>query len=190
MGIFSKLFGKKDNKQRNVNKRPIDSKMKFEQIMKDKNISFFEAVWEYFLSIDTLKRFKDKYLSQLDLDCFEDELEGLTDDQVKQVKNALNEKVKEIKTIKYDDVFETVFKEEVKQEIEMSNEYASKYESPNKELDGFVLGGMVPDEYLEHLFNSCNGALFFFRPSITWNNDHPIINLDIDDGEIDWQPFG
>ena len=32
--------------------------------------------------------------------------------------------------------------------------------------------------------------LFFFEPSITWENNKPLIKLDIDSGEIDWQPFG
>lgn len=165
-------------------KEDLESKKKFEKIMKEKNISFFDAVWEYFKKVGAVKKFKEEYISGLSIDSIDECLENLTDKQVQLVKVELDKKIEEIKTDKYDKIFENTFKEEVKQEIEMSNEYAGY-----GELNGFVLGGMTPDVYLTELFDSSGGALFFYDASITWKGNKPLIKLDIDEGGIDWQPF-
>jgi len=188
MGFFSNLFSKKEKSKeakKSIHENALESKEKFEGEMNAKNISFFEAVWNYFLKIGALNKFKEEYISQLDLHILDDNLKELSNAQIELVKSAFKNKLGEIKTNKYDNIFEKVFKEEVRQNIEMS----AKYET-NPELKGFVLGGMTPDGFLEHLLNSSDGALFFFEPSITWENNKPLIKLDIDSGLIDWQPFG
>lgn len=172
------------SKPREATKDELESKKKFMEIMKAKNITFFEAVWEYFVSIGAVEKFKEKYITQLEYDGLEDSLEGLTEKKVALVKEALNKKIEELKTNKYDGVFFETFKAEVKQEIEMSNQYAQY-----GEMNGFVLGGMTPDVYLEQLFDSSCGALFFFSPEINWTKGKPEIKLDVDNGTIDWQPF-
>lgn len=150
-----------------------------QEIMAEKNMSFFDAVWEYFISIDAVQKFKEAYISQfqsLDIDVQIAEANlTLSDKQIEIVKSELDAKIADIKDGKYDAVFESVFKDEVKTEIEMSNNHA--------------VGGMSPDEYLNLLFDSSDGAMFFFALSVNIENDVPIVKLDIDDGEIEWQPF-
>lgn len=148
-------------------------------IMTEKNVSFFDAVWEYFISVGAVEKFKEAYVSRLQsLDIDEQIAEAnltLTDKQKEIVKSELDTKIDGIKNGEYNKVFESVFKDEVKAEIEMS--------------DNNAVGGMSPDEYLNLLFDSSDGAMFFFAISINMENDVPFVKLDIDDGEIDWQPF-
>lgn len=149
------------------------------QIMAEQNLSYFEAVWQYFLSVGAVEKFKEAYLSQLRWHNIDKEIKEayptLTDKQKLIVRSELDKKIDGIKNGEYDRVFESVFQDEVKREIEMSNNNA--------------VGGMSPNEYLTLLFDSSNGAVFFFDFAVSMENDMPIVRLDIDDGSIDWQPF-
>lgn len=178
------LISKNKNIKTKTNENKLPNEIKksdyFEKLMADKDISFFEAVWQYFVSVKAIERFKQAYVSQLqglniDVKLAEVKL-TLTDKQKEMVKLELNNKIDGIKNGVYDSVFESVFKDEVKLEIEMSN-------------NNNALGGMSPDEYLELLFDSSDGAMFFFDFSVCIENDIPVVKLDIDDGGIDWQPF-
>jgi hypothetical protein len=165
----------------------------FKIIMDRENITFFEAVCDYFLSKNAFLRFRweyaDQLKSQIDYLCEqEDEIvAGLTDGELVLVKDALEDKINQIQSGKYDAVFVKVFKEEIKQEIEMSEKYAKEHPDAYGELRGFVLGGMTPDEYLNELFEG--SPLFFFDLGIIWEAGKPTITLDIDRGKIEWQPF-
>ena len=52
-----------------------------------------------------------------------------------------------------------------------------------------TLGGMSPSEYLDLILSADSGAIFFLDLSININNDTPIVKLDIDNNELDWQAF-
>ncbi|MDE6200890.1 MAG: hypothetical protein K2M47_03305 [Clostridiales bacterium] len=174
---------KYQNNKTKVNETKVREEIKkydnIQRLMVENNIGFFYAVWEYFISVGAIERFKESYISQLQFLNIDEKIAEtnltLTDKQKEIVKSELDTKIADIKEGKYNKVFESVFKDEVKTEIEMS--------------DNNAVGGMSPDEYLNLLFDSSNGAMFFFAISIDIENDVPIVKLDIDDGEIDWQPF-
>ncbi len=147
---------------------------KFKEEYKESD-KFSDIVWAYYKSIDAPTLFRNDYCAQLEYDGIDQEEMELDDKQLKLAKKALKEKIKKIKNGDYDNIFEKTLKEEVETNIKFSK--------------GETLGGLVPEEFLDFIFKSDNGAMYFFDMSIEWDNDKPVIKLDLDNNEIDWQAF-
>ncbi len=152
-----------------------------EQIIKymnDNKLSFFDAVWKEFQKMDAVDKLKDMYISQLEYLDIDEELSELkltlNDEQKQKVVTQINEKIEKIKNGFYDKIFSTAFEEVVKADKNDKNK---------------TLGGMSPSEYLDLILSADSGAIFFLDLSININNDTPIVKLDIDNNELDWQAF-